>query len=111
MAQAAAGSRIVKCSSCGAQNRIAASTPPDKMPVCGRCGKALSTVSDKPITVTDANFSDIVEGSSLPVLLDLWAAWCGPCRMIAPVVEQIASEMAGSVLVGKLDVDANPQTS
>ena len=53
----------------------------------------------------------VVAGSSLPVLLDLWAAWCGPCRMIAPVIEQLASELSGRVLVGKLDVDANPQTS
>jgi thioredoxin 2 len=111
MAQAAAGSRIVKCSSCGAQNRVAAETPTDKMPVCGRCGKALSTVTDKPVTVTDANFGEVVEKASLPVLLDLWAAWCGPCRMVAPIVEQIAAETAGLALVGKLDVDANPQTS
>jgi len=111
MAQAAAGTRIVKCSSCGAQNRVAAATPPDKVPVCGRCGKALSSAADKPITVTDANFAEVVEKASLPVLLDLWAAWCGPCRMIAPVVEEIASEMAGRALVGKLDVDANPETS
>jgi len=81
------------------------------MPVCGRCGKALSLASDKPVTVTDANFSEVVEAWELPVLLDIWAAWCGPCRMIAPVVEQIASEMAGRALVGKLDVDANPRTA
>ena len=110
MAQAAE-SRIIKCPSCGAKNRVAASTPAHKMPVCGRCGKALSLASDKPVIVTDANFSEVVEASSLPVLLDLWAAWCGPCRMIAPVVEQIAAEMAGRALVGKLDVDANPRTS
>jgi thioredoxin 1 len=61
--------------------------------------------------VTDANFSATVASSELPVLLDLWAAWCGPCRMIAPVIEQLASELAGRVTVGKLDVDANPLTS
>lgn len=110
MAQAAK-TQIVKCSSCGAQNRVAASAPPDKMPVCGRCGKPLALASGKPVTVTDANFAEVVEASSLPVLLDLWAAWCGPCRMVAPIVEQIASEMAGRALVGKLDVDASPRTS
>ena len=63
------------------------------------------------MTVTDSNFSSIVSGSQVPVLLDLWAAWCGPCRMIAPVVEQIAAELSGRAIVGKLDVDANPQTA
>jgi len=106
-----AESRIVRCSSCGAQNRVAISAPVDKMPVCGRCGKPLSVGSDKPITVTDANFDSVMASTKLPVLLDLWAAWCGPCRMIAPIIEQLAAELAGRVLVGKLDVDANPQTS
>jgi thioredoxin 1 len=63
------------------------------------------------LVVTDANFAGIVESSSLPVLLDMWAAWCGPCRMIAPTVEQLAGELAGRVLVGKLDVDANQRTA
>ena len=61
--------------------------------------------------VTDANFGTLVESSPLPVLLDLWAAWCGPCRMIAPTIEALAKELNGQVLVGKLDVDANPQTA
>ena len=63
------------------------------------------------MTVTDANFGSVVANSNLPVLLDLWAAWCGPCRMIAPTIETLAGEFAGRVLVGKLDVDANPQTA
>lgn len=58
--------------------------------------------------MTDATFAEVVERSPLPVLLDAWASWCAPCRMIAPVVEQLASELAGRVRVGKLDVDANP---
>jgi thioredoxin len=61
--------------------------------------------------VTDDNFSSVVETSALPVLLDLWAAWCGPCRLIAPVIEQLAVELSGQALIGKLDVDANPRTS
>ena len=64
-----------------------------------------------PVTVTDANFSQVVEGSPVPVLLDLWAAWCGPCRMIAPTIEMLARELAGKVLVGKLDVDSNQRTA
>jgi thioredoxin 2 len=79
-------------------------------PVCGRCKTPLS-ISLKPIIVTDANFSAEVEHSPLPVLLDLWAEWCGPCKMIAPVVDDLANEMAGSVRVAKLNVDENPLTS
>ena len=61
--------------------------------------------------MTDANFASVVEGSHLPVLLDMWAAWCGPCRIIAPTIAILASELAGKVLIGKLDVDANPVTA
>jgi len=102
---------IVACPKCGTKNRVSSAAAASKTPVCGKCGAELSAVSATPITVTDANFVSTVTSSRLPVLLDLWAAWCGPCRMIAPVIEQIASEFAGRVLVGKLDVDANPQTA
>ncbi len=65
----------------------------------------------KPIEVNDANFSQQVLGSDKPVLVDFWAEWCGPCKMIAPTVEQLAGEYAGKLNVAKLDVDANPQTA
>jgi thioredoxin 1 len=65
----------------------------------------------KPIEVTDANFKSEVLDSSTPVLVDFWAEWCGPCKMIAPVVEQLATEYAGKLKVGKVDVDSNQQTS
>ena len=104
-------SQLIKCQSCGATNRV----PNDKLrgglqAVCGRCKTTLGAPSH-PVTVTDGNFAAEVERSSLPVLLDMWAAWCGPCRMIAPVIEELAAELAGRVKVAKLNVDDNKQTA
>ena len=65
----------------------------------------------KPVIFTDANFEDEVVNSELPVLIDLWAIWCGPCKMIGPIVEELAEEYEGKLKVGKLDVDANQQTA
>jgi thioredoxin 2 len=101
--------QLIRCPSCGAVNRV----PLEKIqqglePVCGRCKTPLSI---KPVTVTDASFSSEVEHSPLPVLVDMWAPWCGPCRMIAPVIDQLASEMAGRVRFAKLNVDENPMTA
>ena len=65
----------------------------------------------KPIEITDANFDSEVLKADTPVLVDFWAVWCGPCKMVAPVVEEIASEYDGKLKVGKLDVDNNPEVS
>ena len=102
---------IVTCPACGASNRLA----PDKLaegfePACGQCGATLAAESG-PIHITDATFEREVRQSKLPVLLDLWAPWCGPCRMIAPALESIAREMAGRLRVVKLNVDDNPGTA
>ncbi len=65
----------------------------------------------KPVEVTDSNFQNEVLNSATPVLIDFWAEWCGPCKMIAPVVEELAKEYDGKLKVGKVDVDSNQQVS
>jgi thioredoxin 2 len=77
---------------------------------CGRC-KAELHVDGAPVNVTDSTFAAEVERWPAPVLLDLWAPWCGPCRMVAPMMEKLAAEWAGRVRVAKLNVDENPATA
>jgi|KBSMisStandDraft_5_1062788.scaffolds.fasta_scaffold19999_3 thioredoxin len=98
--------QIVACPTCGTKNRV----DPTRQAVCGKCRSPLA-VEVSPLIVTDQNFAAEVEKSPLPVLIDFWAAWCGPCRMVAPVIEQLAKELSGKVRVGKLDVDANQVTA
>jgi thioredoxin 1 len=63
------------------------------------------------IAITDANFEEIVLKSDKPVIIDLWAEWCGPCRMVGPIIEEMAIEFEGKAVIGKLDVDSNPETT
>ena len=84
-----ADARFIRCPSCGATNRVPLERIAQGLqPICGRCKIALP-VDNKPVTVTDATFAAEVERSPLPLLLDIWAPWCGPCRMVAPVIEEL----------------------
>jgi thioredoxin len=102
-----AESAMIRCPRCAATNRV----PHDKLargltPVCGRC-KTTLPVDREPITVTDRTFASEVEQAAVPVLVDAWAPWCGPCRMVAPVLDELAEEMDGKVRIAKVDVDQN----
>jgi thioredoxin 2 len=106
---------IITCPNCGSKNRID-DRAQSLQPVCGKCGQKLpvSVTADstaKPLTVTDATFASAVLQADKPVLLDCWAPWCGPCRMIAPIVDQLAAESAGRYIIAKLNTDENPRIS
>jgi thioredoxin 2 len=94
-----------RCHNCSAFNRVPESKKEQK-PICGRCKTPLET-SGAPQEVTGSELADVLARSPVPVLVDFWATWCGPCRMAAPILDRIARGRAGRVLVLKLDTDRN----
>ena len=104
---------IITCPNCGAKNRID-DRAGKLQPVCGRCGTKLSIFSrggGKPLVVTDASFPAEVLRAQRPVLVDCWAPWCGPCRAVAPIIDQLAAEAGANYIVAKLNTDENPRTA
>jgi len=95
-------SKHVVCSSCLATNRV----PEHKLAsggVCGKCGKPL--FNKKPVELTSSNFNKIIANNELPVMVDFWAPWCGPCKMMAPVFEQAAQQLEPNMLLAKLNTE------
>jgi thioredoxin 2 len=98
----------IRCQFCETWNRVDASRAADR-PKCGKCGKPM--LLDRPVPLNDETFSKTIDESDVPVLVDFYADWCGPCKMMAPYVDEIAREKQGAALVAKLDTDRAQQTS
>lgn len=103
-------SLILVCSNCSAKNRVPVSRL-EENPKCGKCGTGLPVeMLSRPVTISDATFDREVLESLLPVLVDCWAPWCGPCRSVGPVMEELALKYRGRLKIAKLNLDENPGT-
>lgn len=105
-------SYVIQCSGCGTKNRV----PKHRIkegPVCGKCRAPLPEMSfhNTPVMVTDSTFQTEVMAYPGPVLVDCWAPWCGPCKMMGPILDQVAREYAGRAKITKINVDQNPLIS
>ncbi|MFJ1555722.1 thioredoxin [Streptomyces mirabilis] len=96
-------STTVVCDHCGRKNRVPAAA--GGTPRCGNCASPLAWIAD----AGDADFAEVAEQAKPYVVVDLWATWCGPCRMVSPALEQVAHELAGRVKLVKVDIDQNPR--
>jgi thioredoxin 2 len=94
---------VVRCENCGRRNRVPAAAT--GTPRCGNCHQPLPWIVD----AGDEDFAEVAERASVPVLVDLWAPWCGPCRMVSPALAQLAGEMAGRLKLVKVNVDEAPK--
>jgi len=97
----------IRCPLCLTLNRVDVARVDDR-PACGDCGRPL--LLDRPVRVTDDDFQRLVENAEVPVLVDFYADWCGPCKTMAPLLDDMARERRGTLVVAKLDTEANPRT-
>ena len=95
----------VMCPFCLTLNRVDLSRTADR-PKCGECGRPI--LLDRPVRVTDESMERVLEGTDVPVVVDFYADWCQPCKIMAPILDQLAHDMQGQLIVAKLDADANP---
>jgi thioredoxin 2 len=98
----------LRCQFCETWNRIDPSRATDR-PKCGKCGRPF--LLDRPVTLSEETFERTIKESTIPVLVDFYADWCGPCKIMAPAVDQLAAKHQGNVLVAKLNTDHAPKTS
>jgi thioredoxin 2 len=94
---------VVTCPHCGRKNRVPAAA--EGTPRCGNCHQPLPWIVD----AGDGNFAEVAEAASVPVVVDMWAPWCGPCRMVSPALAQVATELAGRIKLVKVNVDESPK--
>jgi thioredoxin 2 len=96
---------VVVCPKCGRRNRVPAVA--EGVPTCGNCGAGLPWIA----TADDRDFADVAEQSGIPVLVDVWASWCMPCRMVSPALEQLARDLTGRLKLVKVNLDEAPRLS